>query len=118
MTVMSHFAASYGNFRQYPLNHPSAAKYGSSALSKHRERLHECKNRLFVPDGSKTDKTDSPFILPVRDISSSGNVDKLNIFNDNELENFLRCGNPQGTDGVSSFSGPVAFKEDEKCRFM
>ncbi|KAF5511302.1 hypothetical protein CGCS363_v002438 [Colletotrichum siamense] len=115
MAAMPHFTASYDDFLQYPLNLPSALKYGTYALSQHRQRLYDCKDRLFVSDSSKTQ---AQFRLPVKDISSTGRVEKLNIFNDGQLESFLRCGDPQGMNSGPSSSGHVASKQDEQCRFI
>ena len=80
-------------------------------LKGYRERLKERRDTLFysAPEKHK---------LPIRDISAAGNVEKINIFDEEDLRDFLGDNYKEDADDPSKSTGSIVSKKDARCRLM
>ncbi|KAI3539966.1 hypothetical protein CABS03_02369 [Colletotrichum abscissum] len=99
------FPTLYQDFDRNPAGYLATTTYGRAALS----RLSEVREHICLPDGRKV-------TLPVRDILDDGKVEKLNVFNDDELSNLLG-GIPETTATGGNASALIRTPQF-RCRFV
>lgn len=99
------FPTLYQDFDRNPAGYLATTTYGRAALS----RLSEVREHICIPDGRKV-------TLPVRDILDDGKVEKLNVFNDDELSNLL--GGIPGTTATGGNASALIRTPQFRCRFV
>ncbi|OLN86219.1 hypothetical protein CCHL11_04097 [Colletotrichum chlorophyti] len=104
MTYGVDLATSYRVFDQDPANYLYSTPHGQDTVA----RLWELEEKLFIGKEWKLK-------VPVRDVSTTGTVQKLNIFNDGELRKFLGDVCPRNDSNITL---STAYKPDQKCRFI
>ncbi|KAF4899725.1 hypothetical protein CGCFRS4_v003718 [Colletotrichum fructicola] len=105
------FAESCKKYDLYPFNLLSASEYGTTVLNEHASKVHESRKLLFLHDENK-------FKIPVRDVSGSGTVSKINIMNEGALRDFLGDAPLQTHPASQNQPTALVAKPDPACRFM
>uniref|UniRef100_L2FL98 CorA-like transporter domain-containing protein n=1 Tax=Colletotrichum fructicola (strain Nara gc5) TaxID=1213859 RepID=L2FL98_COLFN len=105
------FAESCKKYDLYPFNLLSASEYGTTVLNEHASKVHESRKLLFLHDENK-------FKIPVRDVSGSGTVSKINIMNEGALRDFLGDAPLQTHPASQNQPTALVAKPDPACRFI